>query len=1160
MDSSNNDQLQSLFEEALSLPLESRDAFLRERCGGDAELLQRLRRMLEPDRTGELSALVDLARQSTELLEERPESASREGETVGPYRLVRLIGSGTFGDVFLAEQTEPVARQVAIKVLHAGMNSAGVLRRFRAEQQSLARMDHPNIAKVYDAGVTERGLPYFVMQYVSGESITEYCDRRRLSIEERLRLFKRVCEAIEHAHIKSVVHRDLKPSNVLVTSTDGGGPEPMVIDFGVAKVIAEGEQREATHRTEAGLAVGTWAYMSPEQAAGDPDVDTRSDVYSLGVLLYELLCGAKPFEGETLRNAAEAELRRMIREDEPPSPSDRLRSDGTAETSAAARKAGVSDLTRRLRSELEWIPLFAMRKERERRYQRAAELGDDVGNYLAGRALRAAPESRAYRVRKFVRRNRAAVIGIGATIASLSIGIVGFAMQTSVISRERNRANERADAAKKAEDAERQRAEQLERVSRFQAGILSRFSTSDAGIWLEHALRTRLEQQLPTSMPKAQRADRIGALIEALGGVDLAGVAAELVDRTMLQPAVATLDSDFGDTPDVDATLRRTLGDTASILGHYAQAIELNQRAADYALATYGDADPRTAEATISLSNALVGFGQFERAVKAIRRCETGRVAAVGETDATVAALRMKLGEVRVERGEFPEACRLLASARDISSSLHGPTDERTLDARLRLADVRARQGAWPEAEREIRAVLDDSRRSLGPDAELPRRAALALGTVLQNQDRPKDAEPYFKEHLEWCVRHRGEDHPQTIATRIRLGEVARITGKVEAAGTLAEWSVSSSAMSLGPKHPQTLRARRAWAIVQMQTGKEVEGIDGLNATLLDQTEVLGPHHPDTLETAQELCYALVMSARFNEATDLIERTGESLRAQFPPSHPLCIANRAMLGMVLAYQGENGYGMSILTTAADAFVEETLTGRRWKAISLDVLAWILQDEGLLERAAATYERAADLYREPSFRAPQRSIASDLSAGAAWYKAGRMVEAERASRRAADLARIAPSIDTDTRLRTLRVLCLTLYELQKFDKALPYVREMVELRRGSTPRNDTEFAKELGMLIAVLRQRERFEDVVAACSELRSLPTAAPPTSSDGLALRFILAESKFRLGRNEGLREELAEIVRGYERLPAGAQGYLPKVRELLRLIEKRTPASSPTR
>jgi serine/threonine protein kinase len=345
VDSSNNDRLQSLFEEALSLPLESRDAFLRERCGSDAELLQRLRRMLEPDRTGELSALVDLARQSTDLLDERPETASRAGETVGAYRLVRSIGSGTFGEVFLAEQAEPVVRQVAVKVLHAGMNSAEVVRRFRAEQQSLARMDHPNIAKVYDAGVTERGLPYFVMQYVPGEPITEYCDRRRLSIDERLRLFRRVCEAVEHAHIKSVVHRDLKPSNVLVTSTEGGGPEPMVIDFGVAKVIAEGEHTETAHRTEAGLAVGTWAYMSPEQAAGDPDVDTRSDVYSLGVMLYELLCGAKPFEGETLRNAAEAELRRMIREDEPPRPSDRLRSDGTAPSSAAARKTGVSELS-----------------------------------------------------------------------------------------------------------------------------------------------------------------------------------------------------------------------------------------------------------------------------------------------------------------------------------------------------------------------------------------------------------------------------------------------------------------------------------------------------------------------------------------------------------------------------------------------------------------------------------------------------------------------------------------------------------------------------------------------------------------------------------------------------------------------------------------------
>lgn len=420
-------RVEQLFEEALSLPLESRDAFLRDRCGPDVELLQRLRRMLEPDRTGELSALVDLAQRSAAYLDERPEASPSEGDSVGPYTLLRSIGEGTYGEVFLAAQEEPVQRQVAVKILHAGMNSAEVVRRFRGEQQSLARMDHPNIAKVYDAGVTERGLPYFVMQYVPGEPITDYCDSRRLTIEERLTLFAKVCEAVEHAHIKSVVHRDLKPSNVLVTSTDGGGPEPMVIDFGVAKVVEEGERDGTLHRTEAGRTLGTWAYMSPEQASGDPDVDTRSDVYSLGVMLYELLCGSKPFEPSTLRHAVNEELRRLIRTVEPPTPSDRLRSCDTAAASATARRTGAVELSRRLRAELELIPLYAMRKEPHRRYQRAAALGDDIRRYLGSRPLLAVPESNLYLTAKFVRRHRL-VLSMTTIVA---VSIVGTLLATT---------------------------------------------------------------------------------------------------------------------------------------------------------------------------------------------------------------------------------------------------------------------------------------------------------------------------------------------------------------------------------------------------------------------------------------------------------------------------------------------------------------------------------------------------------------------------------------------------------------------------------------------------------------------------------------------------------------------------------------------------------
>ena len=344
------------------------------------------------------------------------------GKVVGNYKLLQQVGEGGFGVVYMAEQAKPVQRIVALKIIKPGMDSRQVIARFEAERQALALMDHPNIAKVHEAGTTETGRPYFVMELVKGVPITKYCDENHLSLRERLELMLPVCHAVQHAHQKGVIHRDLKPSNVLVAEFDDKAV-PKIIDFGVAKATAQ-RLTERTMFTEYGQVVGTVEYMSPEQAKFNQlDIDTRSDIYSLGVLLYELLTGTTPFERKRLNEAAFDEVLRIIREEEPPRPSTRLSTSETLPSVAAHRHTEPSRLCNEVRGELDWIVMRSLEKDRQRRYQTASALADDIEHYLTDKPVQACPPSTAYRLKKFVRRNRAGVLAGSAIAAALLLGM-----------------------------------------------------------------------------------------------------------------------------------------------------------------------------------------------------------------------------------------------------------------------------------------------------------------------------------------------------------------------------------------------------------------------------------------------------------------------------------------------------------------------------------------------------------------------------------------------------------------------------------------------------------------------------------------------------------------------------------------------------------------
>jgi tetratricopeptide (TPR) repeat protein len=874
---------ESVFAAALDIadPAE-RAAYLDRACAGNPDLRREVEALLAAH--AQPGHFLDRPANATGAY--APDPLAVPGTVVaGRYKLLEEIGEGGMGTVWMAEQREPVKRLVALKLVKPGMDSRAVLARFEAERQALALMDHPHIAKVLDGGTTAEGRPYFVMELVRGIPITQYCDDRQMTVRERLELFVPVCAAVQHAHQKGIIHRDLKPSNVLVTEHDGV-PVPKVIDFGLAKALHHQHAlTERTLYTAFGTVVGTPLYMAPEQVGLNAlDVDTRTDIYALGVILYELLTGTTPLEKKRFTEAAWDEIRRLIREEEPPKPSTRLSTSDALPALAAKRHTEPQKLGKLVRGELDWIVMRALEKDRNRRYSTANAFARDVQRHLADEPVEACPPSAGYRMRKFARKHGAALATVVAFAGLLVLGAAVStwqAVRATVAERQARAERDAAEQARAEEAAQRRQAE----AERERAQAAERQAEQERAVAaaVNDFLRNDL---LAQADPGAQA---------SLGH----GADKDLKLRTVLDRAAERIEGRFPDQPLMEAAIRQAIGGAYYGLGEYKLAQPHVEAALGIRRQQLGEDHPDTLMSQHSLAACYQVQDLFAQAEFLFLRTLELRRKKLGAGHPDTLRSQGLLAWLSMRQGRYAQAASLLQQALAVQTM--GVDHPWTLWLQNNLAAVYMQQGQYAKGELLFLQIWEAFRKTRGADHPDTLMAQNNLAVCYRVQGQYAKAEPLIREAWELRRKQFGADHPQTLTSQAGLALVYVGQGRYAEAEPLLLQALELR-KNQGEEHYSTLLCQHELAVLYRSQGQYAKAEPLFLQTLERQTKKLEKDHPATLATQHDLAVLYQAQAQHAKAEALFLDVLERRRRRLGAGHPNAAITLASLGLTLLQQ------------------------------------------------------------------------------------------------------------------------------------------------------------------------------------------------------------------------------------------------------------------